>query len=46
MPRSSGDSPRFSKVGSLVMKAQWHSRRKARRDAALAGRSGDPFVTW
>lgn len=40
-PRTSGDCPRLSEDGSSAMEAQWYSRSKARREAALAGTSGD-----
>lgn len=45
MPRTSGDSPRLSKDGSLAMDAQWYSRRKARREAGVAATSGGLSVT-
>lgn len=35
MSRISGDSPRLSKDGSLVMDAQWFSGEKDRREAVF-----------
>lgn len=45
MPRTLGNSPRLSEDGSSAMEAQWYSRSKARREAALAGISRDLCVT-